>query len=59
MGCALAICLTYGLIRAITKIKKQGVISMNKKQANNEVSYRIIKIVLSAMLSEGLITETE
>ena len=32
---------------------------MDKKQAQNEVSYRVLKIVLLTLLSEGLITESE
>jgi len=32
---------------------------VNKKQAKNEISYRAVKIVLSALLVEGLITEEE
>jgi hypothetical protein len=32
---------------------------MNIKQAENEMNYRIIKIVLSTMLTEGLISKAE
>ena len=32
---------------------------MNTKQAKNEMNYRIIKIILSTMLAEGLISKTE
>lgn len=32
---------------------------MDKKQAQNEISYRVLKIVLLTLLSEGLITESE
>jgi len=32
---------------------------MDKQQANNEISYRVIKIVFSTLLSEGLINDNE
>mgnify|MGYP001011975580 CR=1 FL=1 len=32
---------------------------MEKQQANNEISYRVIKIVLSTLLSEGLLNDYE
>lgn len=32
---------------------------MDKKNADNEISYQVIKIVLTSLLSEELITEAE
>lgn len=32
---------------------------MNTKQAENEMNYRIIKILLSTILAEGLISKAE
>lgn len=32
---------------------------MNKKQAENEIQYRLIKILLDAMETDGLISLTE
>lgn len=32
---------------------------MDKQQANNEISYRVIKIVLTKLLSESLIDDNE
>jgi uncharacterized membrane protein YebE (DUF533 family) len=32
---------------------------MNKKQAKSEMKYRLIKIILTAMLNDGIINETE
>jgi len=40
-------------------IRRKGDVSMEKKQAEKEIDYRIGKIVLATMLNEGLITEEE
>jgi hypothetical protein len=43
----------------ITIVKTLRRLAMNKQQAENEMKYRVIKILLKTMVSENLIDDAE
>lgn len=50
--------LIFLFIRVIITVKNEVMI-MNKRQAENEMKYRLIRILLDAMETDGLISSAE